>query len=209
MVPLIEDTNISPGEDIEISAYIIGAGNIGKNQLDVIHEHPKLITDDFGSITVRIATTPEGDIVTGKEAEERFQTSFDLNKTGGKFSFAPRYFRETNRSAASAETDDGQPLSFPISYLDDSHDGGAPIEYQLHTADDTPPGDYGLILLFTYESNGKIYQDRNEIPIHVKTLQEQWEPIPTYALIGGAIVAFFTLLVTAVSLLVTSGIIQL
>lgn len=206
LIPLVERQSVNPGEDIRIDVYIIGAGKIGDNQLDVIHEHPDLITDDYGSIDVRVATKPTNEIVAGDEAEAQYKTSYDLNETGGKFSFSPRYFREAKESFEKAGGVGGeQPLAFPISYLDDRHDGKAPIHYELCTADDASSGDYRLMLLFTYKSDGIIHQDRQPVSIHVKSRRERWEPIPMYAIIGGAIVGFLTLIVTALSVLMRLG----
>ena len=54
-----------------------------------------------------------------------------------------------------------------------THDDHPPIHYELNTRDDATPGDYKILFGLTYSNDEKVYQDKEEIEIHVNSWREE------------------------------------
>jgi len=54
-----------------------------------------------------------------------------------------------------------------------THDDHPPIHYELNTLDDATPGDYKILFGLTYSNDEKVYQDKEEIEIHVNSWREE------------------------------------
>lgn len=195
IVPVLRTPSVSPSETVKIDIYIVGSGDIEDNRLDIAHVNPRVISEDFGTIKMALLKDPEGGIKTGKETNcyDSQRTNFNLNDTGGKFSFPQEYF--------SRSLDDEHPtLHFDTTLLETKHDEMPPIQYQLETASWATPGDYSLMMVFTYDDgSGNIFRDIKDVTFHVDSFRERWKPYPTVAGILAAFFALISLILTALS----------
>lgn len=185
LVPIVQTPKIDPGDTIKIDIYLLGAGEIDDNRLDVVYEFDNLINPkDRGEAESAVAIDIDGNIKTGEDPiqDDLIKTNYELPTTGRRFSFSERLINNNPNS----ETD------FPPSKLGQSHDGNAPLRLNIQTDGNADPGDYALPLIFTYKAGDEIRQTQHHANIYVKSWVERHKIESTIAVIISGIVAVFT-----------------
>lgn len=190
IVPVVVDGSVVAGQEIQIDVFFTGSGVVTGNQFDVFPANLDLTPDDPGEIEISIAIDDEGEIVTGLNAIEdpAIQTDYDLSSTGVKFGFSNRFF------TSKEETPENELLD--LSFIEDTHDDKAPFSVTLNTSEAASPGNYDIVFVFTYWSDSTIKKTRRDTSVHVKTRREELEPLPTYAVIAAAFIAFLSLILS-------------
>ena len=207
LVPLLKQPRIDPDEDIEVDLYIVGSGDIKAAQLFIVHSHPDLVSD-FGTIEASLApltqdgSDPDEDVLTGEDARDsEYTTTNSLIQNGCHLPLSPALFES---SATTRELT----LPFGVGYLEQKYNDKPPITYTVPTSDSVVPGEYALHMVLSYETDtGKIKQDSHKIPVHVRNTREQHNRGITIARYMAAILALFSLIVTAVAALINAGLI--
>lgn len=206
IIPALKQNRIEAGEPIHIDVYISGYGPITRNKLYI--QQPELLDDsEPGDMTVSVRDGRlEGGIENldvefeGAEFIERYVESQPVDDvlpfTGERSLVTQALEQPANRTNLVASFFLDDPSSFnELQQLDErrrSHwypgivaeghyDGHPPIRLELQTRDDAHAGDYTLKVVFTYGDEDEVYQDVQDVTVHVKTARERLEPIPTLA----------------------------
>lgn len=206
--PVLENPAIEPGDSIKIQLYISGWGAVNQNKLLIQYLSTELIDpDNPGTVgfSIKYAHDPdtwslermspveymesegtEGVPIIGEEME-----TGKLDSRGMIFNLGPEYFMASTEWTAPEgeypprpQTDHPELLNeyiLPALTTETTPEDYPPIELVLNTQD-CPPGDYVIRFIFTYtDESGDIYQETEEIQIHVKSHREILEPFPTIA----------------------------
>lgn len=205
--PVLENPAIEPGESINIELYLSGWGRVSQNKLVIQSLATDLIdSTNPGAFRRSIGYAPDPESWTlermspteymeseGTEGVPTLeQRTEELDPRVMIINFLPSFFMTHHDWIAPEGEYPPQPqtdhpeitsqFTLPALTTEMTPEESPPMELIINTQDDCPPGDYVIRLIFTYTNkNGDIYQEKEEIRIHVKTPREILEPIPTIA----------------------------
>lgn len=154
IVAINQQPAINKGEDVTIHVYFSGGREIRGSKLHVLHDQPELLDADKSP-----------DLTFGYAPSEPDTDSFEQTTRGFVTEIPITNFEildwesETDISPNRAEVG--------------SKDGKPPVEITLYTNDSPPPGDYTIILTYTYLGDDCRKQDQSEINVHVNDFREQ------------------------------------
>lgn len=202
LIPIVRTPNVDPGDTFEVDLFVSGAGYPAENKLTTYHSHPNLVNQSNpGNLAVNIGWSNQG-LVAGESAQssEVHISERKLSPTGFIMELSNANFCEYKLLDNYSENNSPD-WSYPPKLSEHSHDDLAPLQYRLNIDENADPGDYEISFIFTYgeESTGddlQINQDRQDVSVHVNTRTEQLEPIPSIAVISGAVIALLSLLYT-------------
>jgi len=202
LVTNLHKPSIDAGETITCDLFIVGSGAVQRSQIFVGHSNPNLVDENIGSVKTSLIIDENDEIVYGDAALDHARDhTDDLSEAGGHYSFDNRYFETIDY-----DLDEIEDLDFGVSFLETRHDTHVPLQFQLPTSENAKPGDYTIPLVLTYESEESVLRQTKEpISIHINDAREQWEPWPTYARIAIAVIGTVSLMLTAVSVALTAG----
>ncbi len=189
----IRNTEVNPGDPVEIDIYLSGYGIPAKNKLLIIWSSPYVINeDDPGNITTTIKNYDintetltlgltniplkrEGNI--SGEIGEGFV--LNLGFFAHPMSIIPGPFPQTGFKTVMGEW---------------NWNGNPPILVKLNTRRDAPSGDYQVSLIFTYGNDTNPKQAFDVVQFHVKSTWDRWEP---RVVVAGSVIAFIALIIAA------------
>jgi len=167
LISIAQKSHIDPGDVAQIKLYITGYGSIKRNKLHVLYSVPEFLsTSDPGRIHLPIAGWYDNSdemvaITSGQVIGKK-----ELGETGTMIHLPPSYFFEPPRQRR------GEAL--PDIAAEGSHEGMAPIDVQINSDENTPPGDYGFTFTFSYEDDdGEVKQSQQTTTIHVNSWVER------------------------------------
>ncbi|WP_157745970.1 hypothetical protein [Halorubrum trapanicum] len=155
VTPIIEDPQLDRGEDLYLSIYFSGNGEIDHNKL-----HIQFPLDDVFK---------QG----GSEFVETVEDNYNINVNRESASDVGYSIRLSDAHFEYDESSDS-PEEFGRIGGERNHGYNPPLLVRLKTKDDARPGDYTIPITFTYQdTEGNIGQDYKESSFHVKSWQEE------------------------------------
>lgn len=167
LISITQKSHIDPGEPAQIKLYITGYGDVERNKLHVLYSIPDFLsTPDPGRIYLPIAGTyNDADemvgIASGQVVGEK-----GLGDTGTMVHLPSSYFFEPPRQRRDE--------ALPDIAAEGSHEGMAPIDVQINSDENAPPGDYEFTFTFSYEdTEGEIKQSQQTTTVHINSWFER------------------------------------
>lgn len=206
LIPVLQTPEIDPGDIVEVDFYISAIGDIDKNRLHIVYAYDDLFAEDVGFLSPGVKG---GVDESGRQGiipkEDGDDITWDLSSTGTQISLPSWFFldmpSEHTKSGGLAGLE-GHAEAYPQKVSEVRYGDFAPLEMKFNTTTEAAPGNYTITIIFSYESNGELFTDREEVQFHINTFREQYEPIPTTIAVIAGIAA-------VLSLVYQSGIIEL
>jgi hypothetical protein len=169
IIPIVLEPILNPGDVCKIRIFFTGYGKIEKNKL-FINYHPTLVSaENPGKVSSCIG---------GKQSINECI----LDKLGAVVGqLDPTYFLPKPDTIR-------EERNYPQIYGECIFDTRYPIEIDLNISKKCPAGDYLLNFVFTYGDEKDVFQDTNDISIHITSRFERhrWLSI-CLALVGIAV----------------------
>jgi tetratricopeptide (TPR) repeat protein len=150
------NNQISPGDNLTLRFYIVGAGDVEYNKLRI--DIPSYIVQDG---------TLEGVVNT---FNSNFRHHYRVQKAAPILLFLPKIYFIGNESMNKLLLNDSEPLSNTGGL---STMGEPPIIINFTTSLKSPQGDQYIYTSLFYKNKGKWYVDKQALPIHIKYWYEE------------------------------------
>ncbi|NKE37130.1 hypothetical protein GWG54_15130 [Natronococcus sp. JC468] len=190
IIPVLQTSNVDPGESIEIDFFIDAIGDIDSNRLHVSYAYPELFQDEIGVASIGFSMDENGRLQPGQESDQ-----MELGRGSNQWQFPSWFFEGVSSENQDPVTLGGKTPNqehYPqkVCEVIEAEKDHPPIKYQFNIDSDAPPGDYTITCIFTYGKSSRTYSDREDIQIHVNNRRERWEPWPfrIAVMAGGAAV---------------------
>lgn len=167
LISIAQKSHIDPGDVAQIKLYITGYGNVERNKLHVLYSIPDFLSaSDPGKIYLPIAGMyDESDEMVGITSGQ-FVGEKELGDTGTMVHLPPSYFFEPPRQRRDE--------ALPDIMAEGSHRGMAPIDVQINSDENAPPGDYEFTFTLSYENNeGEVKQSQQTTTVHINNWVER------------------------------------
>jgi len=167
LISIAQKSHIDPGEVAQIKLYITGYGDVERNKLHVLYSVPDFLSaSDSGRIYLPIAGLyNDSDEMVGI-ASGHLVGEKELGDAGTMVHLPSSYFFEPPRQRGDE--------ALPDIAAEGSHEGMAPIDAQINSDENAPPGDYEFTFTFTYEDDeGEIKQSKQTATVHVNSWFER------------------------------------
>ncbi|WP_199233650.1 hypothetical protein, partial [Halorubrum sp. SP9] len=155
VTPIIEDPHLDRGEDLYLSIYFSGNGEIEHNKLHI--QFP------FGDVFKQGGSEFVETVIDNGDLNVNSESSSDV---GYSIGLSDSLFEYDMSSDSSEE--------FGRIGGEKNHGHNPPLLVRLETKNDARPGNYTIPITFTYQdTEGNIGQDYKEASFHVNSWQEE------------------------------------
>lgn len=186
IIPVLKESEITPGDELKIGFYFSGYGEIEINKLHITFSYPGLFQSPEGLLFhMKTAQLEGADPNEMQEAMDESDYIHPLDDTGVTLHVPDEFFAEELE-------EDG---SFAGRMHGEVAVGNVPpYVIHLYTSENAKPGNYDIISTFTYSNGESVEKSTVEKQFRIQNRRERIEPAPQIAGIIAAVIGWIALL---------------